>query len=141
MISRSISVNQTRGSVYNDLSLPMKKKSFCRSFLERLIKFFDLDLLKDPIYVNILIGLSVAIFAEINFSLLTAYILAEFGLTTNQIATFLSLVGITDLIFRFLAPYIGRLMGLPARKMYMFSLVLLMLSRYCMKSNQSVLII
>lgn len=141
MISRSISVNKTRDSVYNDLSLPIKKKSFCRSFIERLVKFFDLDLLKDPIYVNILFGLSVAIFAEINFSLLTAYILAEFGLSTNQIATFLSLLGITDLIFRFLAPYLGRLIGLPARKMYMFCLILLMLSRYCIKQNKIISII
>jgi hypothetical protein len=109
----------------------IKRKSSWRLFLDRLVKFFDLDLLKDPIYVSIMVGLSLAVFAEINFSLLTAFILAEFSLNTEQIATFMSILGIADIIFRFLAPYIGQLMKLPARPMYVITLFLLILSRFC----------
>jgi hypothetical protein len=125
------SISKT-GEIYNpEMSRPIKKKSHWRIFFDRLVKFFDLDLLKDPIYVNILVGLSLAVFAEINFSLLTAFILAEFGLNTDQIATFMSILGIADIIFRFLAPYIGQLMKLTARPMYVITLFLLMLSRFC----------
>ncbi|KAJ3657855.1 hypothetical protein Zmor_009632 [Zophobas morio] len=116
---------------YNSpLTKPIKKKSTWKRFADRMVSFFDLDLLKDPVYVNIMMGLSLAVFAEINFSLLTAFILAEFGLNTNQIATFMSVLGIADIVFRFLAPYIGDFVKLPSRQMYMVTLFLLMVSRF-----------
>ena len=117
---------------YNSpLTKPIKKKSTWKRFADRMVSFFDLDLLKDPVYGNIMMGLSLAVFAEINFSLLTAFILAEFGLNTNQIATFMSVLGIADIVFRFLAPYIGDFVKLPSRQMYMVTLFLLMVSRFC----------
>jgi MFS family permease len=119
----------------------IKTKSSWRLFLDRLVKFFDLDLLKDPIYVSIMVGLSLAVFAEINFSLLTAFILAEFSLNTEQIATFMSILGIADIIFRFLAPYIGQLMKLPPRPMYVITLFLLILSRFSLLISNNYIIL
>jgi MFS family permease len=119
----------------------IKTKSSWRLFLDRLVKFFDLDLLKDPIYVSIMVGLSLAVFAEINFSLLTAFILAEFSLNTEQIATFMSILGIADIIFRFLAPYIGQLMKLPPRPMYVITLFLLILSRFSLLISNNFIIL
>ncbi|RZC32316.1 uncharacterized protein BDFB_002007, partial [Asbolus verrucosus] len=107
----------------SELSRPIKKKPQWKRFLDSLVKFFDLDLLMDPIYVNIMVGLSLAIFAEINFSLLTAFILAEFGLNTYQIATFMSILGIADIVFRFLAPYIANFLKLPPRPIFIGSIV------------------
>lgn len=118
--------------VYNtDLSVPNEKKPLWKRFFLRLAVIFDLNLLKDPIYVNIMIGMSFAIFAEFNFSVLTAFILADMNLQTSQIATFMSTVAVADIIFRFLAPYIGELCGQSARVMYSFTLLGLISTRYC----------
>lgn len=129
---KSLHSLNNRDIIYNpEMSQPIKKESLWKQFGKRLSKMFDLDLFKDPIYVNIMIGLSLAVFAEINFSLLTAFILNEFGLSTDQIATFMSILGIADIIFRFLAPYIGQFLKLTARPMYVITLFMLMLSRFC----------
>ncbi|XP_026464458.1 uncharacterized protein LOC113367043 [Ctenocephalides felis] len=67
--------------------------------------FFDLDLLKDFTYVNLMIGINIANFAEINFSILTPFILADFGLEKGQIAIVMSLLGGMDILVRFLIPF------------------------------------
>lgn len=61
---------------------------------------YDLDLFLDPVYINLLIGLSMATVGEIIFSLLTPFILTELGLTLEETSFFMSLTGITDVIFR-----------------------------------------
>lgn len=100
-----------------------------RRALNTVARFYHLDLLQDPIYVNILIGMAIAIFAEINFSVLTPFILAELGLSTQRIATAMSLIASMDLIFRSAAPFLGEWLHQPARIMYLTGLILLILSR------------
>lgn len=92
---------------------------------------YDLDLLRDPIYVNMMMGMSVAIFAEANFSLLTPFILADMNMTTPQIASAMSLIAMCDLVFRGLAPFLGEWLRQPPRMMYLLSLCLLIISRTC----------
>lgn len=107
-----------------------KKTNLFVKFLKGFVNFFDLKLLCDPIFVNIMIGMSLAIFAELNFSILTPFIMADFGLNTSQSATFLSVLSIADLVFRFFAPFIGDYLKKPPRKMYMLTLFLLIISRF-----------
>lgn len=133
---RNISLEEAQNgqnqTIYNpNLSTPITKKPFFKQFFLNLAHIFDLDLLKDPIYVNIMLGMSIAVFAELNFSVLTAFILDEFGLDNTQAATFMSVLGVVDIIFRFIAPYIGEYLNLPVRTMYILSLILLMLTRFC----------
>lgn len=66
----------------------------------RIKKLYDLDLLVDPIFINMMIGLSIAIIGELVFSLLTPFILEEFNLDLEQKAKFMSVTAITDLVFR-----------------------------------------
>lgn len=40
-----------------------------------------------------MVGIAIAVFAEINFSLLTPFILSEFNYSTEQIAMFMSTLG------------------------------------------------
>lgn len=101
----------------------------CRKLFSFIVDIFDLDLLRDPIYLNLMLGMSIAIFAEINFSFLTPFILNDMGYDTDQIASVMSALALTDLIFRFLAPYIGELLKQPPKIMYMISLVLLIITR------------
>lgn len=118
-------------AVYNpNMSIKKKEKSRMKRILLAVIHFFDLTLLKDPIYVNIMLGMSFAVFAELNFSLLTPFMLADLSLTTSEIATFLSVLSIADLCFRFFAPFIGDYLKKPPRIMYSISLLLLIGTRY-----------
>ena len=79
---------------------PKKKRPWWLRFWRYIKKLYDLDLLTDPIYINITIGMSIAIIGEMIFSLLTPFILDEVGLDLNQKAYFMSVVAFTDLAFR-----------------------------------------
>lgn len=107
-----------------------KKSSLLKRIGKSIVKLFDLTLMKDPIFVNIVIGMSLAVFAELNFSILTPFIMADYDLTTHQIATFISVLSTADILFRFIAPYVSELFNKPVRIMYMWALLLLILSRF-----------
>lgn len=94
-----------------------------------LIDFFDLDLLKDKVFVNIIVGMAIAAFAEINFSVLTPFILSELMYTDTQIAGFMSSLAISDIFSRFLSPFVGDYLKFSARVMYMISLGMLIATR------------
>ncbi|XP_073829701.1 monocarboxylate transporter 7-like [Musca autumnalis] len=89
--------NQSVGAV------EVKKK---KSVMKKIVKFFDLDLLRDPTYINLSLGLTLINFAEINFAILTPFILSDFGFENDEIAFAMSLLGLCDLIVRFLVPFI-----------------------------------
>ncbi|XP_012279758.1 uncharacterized protein LOC105699394 [Orussus abietinus] len=113
----------------NNGSKPDKGKSSCWRTMKNIVLFFDLDLLRDPIYVSLMMGMSIAIFAEINFSILTPFILSDMSFNTEQIAIAMSAIAGVDLVFRGIAPFIGEWLKLSARMMYMISLFLLICSR------------
>lgn len=50
-----------------------------------------------------------------NFIVLLPFLLFEYSLTIAEIATFLSVLGIADILFRFLAPLVGDCVQQPAR--------------------------
>lgn len=119
IISKSQNVDNNNDSKYSS------------SIRKRIVKIFDLDLLHNKIYVNIMLGLSLAIFAEINFSLLTPFILTDLHYTTEQIASVMSILATADIILRFVSPFIGDYFAQPPRIMYMYSLLILILGRTC----------
>lgn len=95
------------------------------------MKVFDLGLLNDPVYLNLMVGISVAVFAEINFSLLTPFILNEFNYSTEQIAMFMSTLALVDICCRFVSSFIGDFFKQPPRLMFMYSLLMLIFNRTC----------
>lgn len=106
--------------------------SCCGSSICRwLVQFFDLDLLRDNIYLNIMIGMAISIFAEINFAILTPFILSDLNFTADEIAIILFAMAIADLISRFCSPFIADRLNLSIRVSYLISLVLLVLTRFC----------
>ncbi|KAG9434866.1 hypothetical protein HZU67_02850 [Apis mellifera carnica] len=113
----------------NDNDEKLKNKSIVSRILRTIAEYFDLDLLKDPGYVNLMLGMSVAVFAEMNFSQLTPFILTDMNISTKQIAYIMSTIASVDLIFRILAPFIGEWFNQPPKIMYMMSLCLLIISR------------
>ncbi|XP_071864045.1 uncharacterized protein isoform X1 [Bombus fervidus] len=90
-----------------------------KTFLEALIIFFDLDLLRDFIYVNIMLGITFANFAELNFSLLTPFILGERGFSKIEIATAMSLLASFDVVTRLTIPFIADFIGWQNRTFFL----------------------
>ncbi|XP_029721193.1 uncharacterized protein LOC109426912 [Aedes albopictus] len=101
-----------------------------KTLSQKIVTLFDLTLLRDRIYVNMMLGMSIAVFAEINFSLLTPFILNDLGYETEQIASIMSTLAVADLMFRFISPFIGDSLKLTPRIMYMIALSLLILTRF-----------
>lgn len=97
--------------------------------LRRIVNLFDLSLLCDPIYVNLMLGLSIAAFAEINFAMLMPFILNENEFTKVQIAGAMSTMASIDLLMRGVSPFIAEWLRQTPRKMYLVSLVMLIVSR------------
>ncbi|XP_034952116.1 uncharacterized protein [Chelonus insularis] len=100
-----------------------------KKFFNQVINFFDLTLLCDPIYVNIMLGISIAMFAEMNFSILIPFILKDMDFTTKQIATVMSVMATVDLLTRGFAPFIGERLCQTPRNIYLVSLMMLIISR------------
>lgn len=96
-----------------------------------LVQFFDLDLLRDNIYLNIMIGMAISIFAETNFAILTPFILSDLNFSADEIAIILFAMAIADLVSRFCSPFIADRLNLSIRVSYLISLVLLVLTRTC----------
>ncbi|KAG5882122.1 hypothetical protein JTB14_016885 [Gonioctena quinquepunctata] len=129
----------TKGDkVYNELTVnEMEPTSKCQRFLAIIIKIFDLTLMKDYTYCSIMLGISLSISAEIDFSVSLPFILSEFGMTSIEIAEFLSIVGIADIVFRFLASYIGDFLKQP-RILHIFSLIVLIIVRSLIAVTENV---
>ncbi|KYB28166.1 Monocarboxylate transporter 6-like Protein [Tribolium castaneum] len=85
---------------------------------------FDFDLLKDPVFDNIILGLSLVTFAEMSFTLLLPFILHDSGLNVDQVAIFLSVLGLADLISRFVSPGVGHWMKKSSRFMFAMSVAI-----------------
>lgn len=103
----------------------------CCTVFKWFVRFFDLDLLRDNIYLNIMIGMAISIFAEINFAILTPFILSDLKFNSDEIAIILFVMAIADLISRFCSPFIADKMNLSIRVSYIISLILLVLTRMC----------
>lgn len=112
-----------------------RNESVIRQIFQRVVNLFDFEILRDPIFLNIMFGMSIAIFAEINFSMLTPSFLDERKMKKKEIANTMSIIAMVDLVSRGMAPYLGEWLRQPPRVMYMLSLSLLIISRLCNVSN------
>lgn len=108
-------------------------KCCCCSIFKWFVLFFDLDLLRDNIYLNIMIGMAISIFAETNFAILTPFILSDLKFNTDEISIILFAMAISDLISRFCSPFIADKLNLSIRVSYLISLILLVITRMCKK--------
>lgn len=100
-----------------------------KSLWKRFLSFIDIDLLKDPKFVNLMIGMSIAICAEMNFSLLTPFILSEYGFSTVETAQVLAVLAFVDITFRLLAPLVQKWLKKSAKMMYCITLIMLITTR------------
>jgi len=114
-----------------------EKLTFWQRLGRGIVAFFDLGLLTDPLYVNLMLGMSLAICAELNFSLLTPFILADRGFNNDHIAIIMSVIAGLDIVFRFLAPFFSDYYKIQARDMYIIALIMLLSSRIALIFTES----
>lgn len=74
------------------------------SFYERFIKLLDVQLLKDRSFLNLLFGLSIFYVAETNFKMITPFFLNNLGFSKSEVAYFLSITAVTDILARLIIP-------------------------------------
>lgn len=87
-----------------DNGIEMLKKPAKPTFWRRFIELMDVSLLKDPIYLNILFGLSIFYVAEMNFKMVTPFFFSSLGYSKSEVAYCLSVTAISDIAARIILP-------------------------------------
>ena len=93
------------------------------TFTGRIVRFFDLDLLNDIIYLNISCGLAIAFVSEMNFTIMLPILVQDRGFSKPETAWVLSSLAIADIMSRFISPLIGDSLKSKVRVTYLFSLI------------------
>ncbi|KAF5305923.1 hypothetical protein FQR65_LT07534 [Abscondita terminalis] len=114
-----------------------EERSAFKKFWYTVAHIFDLSLLKDKHFVVLLMGIAFATYAEQSFSSLTPFILSDLEFTIPEIATFLSCLSVSDLIFRFITPFFGNYFQCTAKNMCIVSFILLTISRFTLLMHPS----
>ncbi|XP_017050562.1 uncharacterized protein LOC108094482 [Drosophila ficusphila] len=107
------------------------------TFCQKVSKFFDLDLLRDFTFVNLAVGMSIMMFGEMNFSVLTPFILNSFGYKDTQISLVMSLLACMDISVRFLAPLALEKVKLDNRVLFAFGILCIAVGRVVVAFTKS----
>ncbi|XP_034475416.1 uncharacterized protein LOC117782431 [Drosophila innubila] len=99
------------------------------TFRQKITKFFDLDLLRNLTFVNLVIGMSIMMFGEMNFSVLTPFILNSFGYSPQQCSVVMALLACMDISVRFLAPICLEKVKLDNRVLFAFGIICIAVGR------------
>ncbi|KAL5278642.1 hypothetical protein ACFFRR_003337 [Megaselia abdita] len=97
--------NLEKGNENTEVLLEQETIKKRPSHLRKFINDLDLGLLKDKSFLNLLIGLTVIVFGEVNFFVLVPFILGESGFTDQQISLVMSILAGVDITVRFLGPF------------------------------------
>ncbi|XP_012134901.1 monocarboxylate transporter 1 isoform X3 [Megachile rotundata] len=102
------------------------------NYMEKIKETFDLDLLKDGVYLNVVIGSSLYYVAESNFKLMTPFFLSSIGMTNGEIASCLSITAFTDILARLILPTIFDRLGFKKRTVFWIFCMLVGIGRSIM---------
>lgn len=101
------------------------------SLWQKIVIFFDLNLLRDFTFVNLMAGVTIGNFAELNFSILTPFVLSDWGFDKHQIATAMSLLGGVDIAIRFFIPFIAGKIGWENKTFFLVGIIGMAMGRIC----------
>ncbi|KAH8291650.1 hypothetical protein KR018_010117, partial [Drosophila ironensis] len=102
------------------------KKSWTRT----VVDFLDLTLLKKPIYVNIVLGITFALYSDITFFTLQPVYLFELGYSKTQTATIIAIGAAADLSSRIFLALTAVCIQVPSRLIYLAGAVLTVFARF-----------
>ncbi|XP_026463104.1 monocarboxylate transporter 13-like isoform X1 [Ctenocephalides felis] len=90
-----------------------------------VVKFLDLDILTDSVGLNVLLGMVLIIFVDINFAQITPFVMQDLSFSSNDIAFFMTVISTVDIFGRFISPFIDEYLKFGAKKMMMITLGLM----------------
>lgn len=110
---------------------PLKRKQVekKKNMWQKIVDFMDFDLLKDPIYLNLVFGLSIFYVAEQNFKMVTPFFFNSIGYEKSDIALFLSVQAFTDILARLILPPICDRINISKRTLFMVGIFVLGICR------------
>ena len=95
-----------------------------------LIDFLDLNLLKEPIYVNIVVGISLAQYSDIAFFSFQPLYLFELGYSKQDTAYIIAIGAAADLVSRIFLAASSVCIKIKARYVYLFGAMLTLFARF-----------
>ncbi|XP_061396618.1 uncharacterized protein LOC133332250 [Musca vetustissima] len=100
------------------------------SVWQKIVVFFDLDLLKDFTFINLVVGMTIMTFGEMNFAVLTPFILNSFGYSDTQISIAMSVLAGVDISVRFLGPFALEKVKLGNRALFAIGIIAISIGRF-----------
>uniref|UniRef100_A0A0A1WGI3 Monocarboxylate transporter 9 n=1 Tax=Zeugodacus cucurbitae TaxID=28588 RepID=A0A0A1WGI3_ZEUCU len=101
-----------------------------RSCWKILVDFLDLELLKKPIYVNIVLGISFALYSDIAFFTLQPLYLFELGFTKPDTANIIAIGAAADLASRIFLAFSAIFVQMPSRYIYLAGSFFTVIARF-----------
>lgn len=127
--------NEPSGDLPNTQS---KTQKLCDKIFHRLVEAMDLELLRDPVFWSIVIGMGLVYTSTTNFTMLFPYFLQNsIGLTRSDTAMCMSVVAGADICCRLLLPFITDKLKIPYRNIFLFGTIGLLISRSALAESTS----
>ncbi|XP_048517317.1 uncharacterized protein LOC109543010 isoform X3 [Dendroctonus ponderosae] len=111
---------------------PVKEQEKQKTSWQKVVEFMDFDLLKDPIYLNLVFGLSVFYVAEQNFKMVMPFFFKSINYEKHDVALFLSVQAFTDILARLILPPICDRLDISKRTLFMSGIFFLGICRSTM---------
>ncbi|XP_033171831.1 monocarboxylate transporter 7 [Drosophila mauritiana] len=101
-----------------------------KSWVRTIVDFLDLTLLKKPIYVNIVLGITFALYSDITFFTMQPVYLFELGYNRPDTATIIAIGAAADLASRIFLAITAVCIQVPSRYIYLAGAVLTVFARF-----------
>ncbi|XP_065366589.1 monocarboxylate transporter 14 [Calliphora vicina] len=113
-----------------DQQLLPNSEKLCSKICQRLVQAMDLELLKDPAFWSIIIGMALVYTSTINFTMIfPSFLQYSVGFTKSTTASCMSIMAGADIICRLLLPCITDKLKIPYRVIFLLGTVGLLISR------------
>ncbi|XP_046398562.1 monocarboxylate transporter 9 isoform X2 [Ischnura elegans] len=109
--------------------LPKEEGAKKKGCWDKVVAFMDLNLLGDPVFVNVVVGLALVYSAGINFAMVFPFYLSSIGFSKAETATCMSTLAGADILSRVALPSITDKLGAGNRKTFLVGVVCLAISR------------
>lgn len=126
-IASIVSVSDFGGG---EIVLKKSTESLSKGVWESIIDFLDLTLLKDPIYVNIAIGVTCGLFSDNMFTSILPMYLKSLGFQMNDAAWIVSTGTAFDLLSRVIVAIVSLFVSIKARTFFLVGLTALVFGRF-----------
>ncbi|EDW61848.1 monocarboxylate transporter 13 [Drosophila virilis] len=112
--------------------------SLCNRMGHRLAQAMDLELLKDAVFLSIIVGMALVYTATINFTMVFPNFLKHTaGFDSKVVATCMSVVAGADIVFRLLLPCITDRLRIPYRVVFLLGTAGLLIARLLLAETTS----